>query len=411
MAITWRTVAGGGGGGAVSLAQSGTANMMQGIESLRRLAAEEQQMNIQNSRLIREKNTQDYLDQVAQMSSVADLSNPETQQQLLQMRAGYGQMIDRNATRDAIDSRVLRLQQQEIAANQFSDQQQQRAQRPLIEQITEAGRSGDRDTVNRLLRENSFINEAEVARGADQALDAVTNRQYAAAGQERAQRAEQRAVRGESRAEAQFNLSQQIQQANLADRREDRQLRRDSNLINAADLELKSNEAALRASNPLANTSTDVLKDSNALIGKVASDIAPWLTDNANARNQLTNKFQALMSDGVDLGGDIGKVKIPPALLEQYLNQAKDKSFLTTAGFGSGEGGGLIGDLNDWIKTYATSNPGLFRQAGDVGRQINQLRDAQRAVNEGKIQLLRGKKLDSTGLSDKLDTIRTSGIR
>jgi hypothetical protein len=407
MAITWRTVSGGGGNGAVSLAQSGTANMLQGIDSLRRLAAEQQQLNIQNSKIIRDKNTQDYLDQVSQVTSAADLSNPETQQQLLQLRAGYGQMIDRNATRDAIDNRVLQLQRQETAANQFADQQQEREQRPLLEQLTAAGRAGDRATVNRLLDENSFINEADVARGADQALDAVTNRQYAAAGQARAERAEQRAIRGEARADAQFNLSQQIQRANLADRQEARQQRRDTNLINAAELELKSSEALLRATNPLANTSTDVLKDSNALVGKVADEIEPWLTDNSKARDQLTNRFQALMSDGVDLGGDIGKVKIPPALLEQYLNQAKDKSFLTTAGFGSGEGGGLLGDLNDWIKTYATTNPGLFRRAGEVGQQIQQLREAQREVSAGKIQLLRGNKLDSVGLSDKLETIRT----
>lgn len=408
MAITWRTVAGGGGNGAVSLAQSGTANMLQGIDALRRLAAEQQQLNIQNSKIIREKNTNDYLDQVAQVTSAADLSNPETQQQLMQLRAGFGQMIDRNATRDAIDNRVLQLQKQDIAAGEYADNVQQREQRPLLEQITAAGRAGDRATVDRILAENSFINESEVARGADQALDAVTNRQYAAAGQARAERAEQRAIRGEQRADAQFNLSQQLQRANLEDRREDRQLRRDSNLINAAELELKGSEAALRASNPLANTSTDVLKDSNALVGKVADDIAPWLTDNAKARDALTNKFQSLMADGVDLGGSIGKVKIPPALLEQYLNQAKDKSFLTTAGFGGGEGGGLIGDLNDWIKTYATSNPGLFQRAGEVGAQINQLRQAQREVNNSKIELLRGNKLDSVGLSDKLNLIRTS---
>lgn len=398
MAITWRTVAGGGGGGS-SLIQSGTAGVLQGIESLRRLAAEQQQLNIQNSKIIRDKNTNDYLDQVAQVTSAADLADPAVQQQLMQMRAGFGQMIDRNATRDAIDQRVLQLQKQEVAANQFADQAQEREQRPLLEQLTEAGRTGDRARVNQILKDNSFINEAEVARGADQALDAVTNRQYAAAGQARADRAEQRAIRGEARADAQFNLSQQIQKANLADRQEARQLRRDTGLLQAAELDLKANEAALRAANPLANTSTDVLKDANALVGKVADQIEPWFADNAVARNELTNKFQGLMSDGIDMGGDIGKVKIPPALIEQYLNQAKDMSFRST--------GSLLANADDWFKTYATSNPGLFRRAGEVGEQIKQLREALREVNAGKIELLRGNKLDSVGLSDKLNTIRT----
>lgn len=398
MAITWRTVAGGGGGGS-SLIQSGTAGVLQGIESLRRLAAEQQQLNIQNSKIIRDKNTNDYLDQVAQVTSAADLADPAVQQQLMQMRAGFGQMIDRNATRDAIDQRVLQLQKQEVAANQFADQAQEREQRPLLEQLTEAGRTGDRARVNQILKDNSFINEAEVARGADQALDAVTNRQYAAAGQARADRAEQRAIRGEARADAQFNLSQQIQKANLADRQEARQLRRDTGLLQAAELDLKANEAALRAANPLANTSTDVLKDANALVGKVADQIEPWFADNAVARNELTNKFQGLMSDGIDMGGDIGKVKIPPALIEQYLNQAKDMSFRST--------GSLLANADDWFKTYATTNPGLFRRAGEVGEQIKQLREAQREVNAGKIELLRGNKLDSVGLSDKLNTIRT----
>ncbi|TKW65228.1 MAG: hypothetical protein DI616_15990 [Paracoccus denitrificans] len=366
---------------------------------MRRLAAEQQQLNIQNSKIIRDKNTNDYLDQVAQVTSAADLADPAVQQQLMQMRAGFGQMIDRNATRDAIDQRVLQLQKQEVAANQFADQAQEREQRPLLEQLTEAGRTGDRARVNQILKDNSFINEAEVARGADQALDAVTNRQYAAAGQARADRAEQRAIRGEARADAQFNLSQQIQKANLADRQEARQLRRDTGLLQAAELDLKANEAALRAANPLANTSTDVLKDANALVGKVADQIEPWFADNAVARNELTNKFQGLMSDGIDMGGDIGKVKIPPALIEQYLNQAKDMSFRST--------GSLLANADDWFKTYATSNPGLFRRAGEVGEQIKQLREALREVNAGKIELLRGNKLDSVGLSDKLNTIRT----
>lgn len=390
MAITWRTVAGGN-GGAISLAQSGSQMMLQGVDALRKLAAEQQQLNIQNTRLITQKNTDDYLDQVAQVTSAADLSNPDTQQQLMQLRQGYGQMIDRAATRDAIDNRVLNLQKQEIAANQFADASLEREQRPLLEQLTEAGRAGDRTTVNKLLKENSFLNEADVARAADQNLDAVTNRGYQAANQARAERSEQRAIRSEQRQAEQFQMARD-------DRQEARQLRRDSNLLNAAELELKASEATLRASNPLANTSTDVLADSTKLVGKVADDIEPWFSDNAEARNQLTNRFQALMKDGVNLGGDIGKVKIPPALLEQYLNQAKDNTYRST--------GSLMSDLDDWIKTYAVSNPGAFRQAAEVGQEIQKLREASRLVNQGKIDVLRGNKLDSSGLSDSIQTIR-----
>jgi hypothetical protein len=381
--------------------------MMEGINSLRRLAADQQELSIRNNQLAVEKNTNDYLDQVAKYTTAADISDPTVQQNLLELRQGYGQMIDRAATRDAIDTRQLQLQKLETASNAFSDQQLEREQRPLIEQITAAGRSGDKATVNRLLDENSFINEDQVAKSADQALDAVTNRGYAAEAQARAGRAEQRAVRGEARADAQFNLSQQIQRAGLEDRQEARQERRDGNLLKAADMELKSQEAFLRAKNPLANTSTDPIKDANDSVGKIADDIAPWLTSNAPARDKLTNSIAGLMSDGLDLGDDLGKVKIPKALVDQFLSQAKDKTYLTTAGFGSGENGGLLGDLKDWMRTYAVSNPGAFRQAAEVGEQIKALRQAQNEVNSGRIDMLRGKKLDSVGVSDMLESMRT----
>lgn len=392
MAITWRTVSGDGGGGAAALTNSGSRLVMDGLNNIQKLAADQQQLNVLNNKIVSQRNTDDYLDQVAQISSAADISDPTVQQGLMALRQGYGQMINRDATRNAIDQRRLDLQKQEVAANAFADQATERAQRPLIEQITAAGRAGDKATVNRLLDENSFINEDQVAKAADQSLDAVTNRQYAAAGQERAQRAEGRAVE-------QFNLSKQIQQANMQDRLEQRQEKKDERLLKAADLELKGQEALLRASNPLANTSTDPLKDANALVGKVADDIAPWFNDNAAARNDLTNKFQGWMADGIELGGDLGKVKIPPALIEQYLSQAKEGVFRSR--------GSLSANADDWIKTYAIANPGLFRQASAVGDQIKELRAQQREVASKSIDMLRGNKLDSVGVSDMIQSLRT----
>lgn len=400
MAITWRTVSGGDSGGAASLTNSGGRLVMEGLNSLQKLAADQQELNIQNNRIITERNTNDYLDQVAKYTTTSDISDPTVQQNLLQLREGYGQMIDRSATRDAVDQRKLMLQRSEIAANQFADQTLEREQRPLIEQLTAAARSGDKTTVNKMLDENSFLNEDQIAKTADQNLDAVTNRGYAAESQARAGRAEQRA-------NAQFNLSQQIQRASLQDRQDMRQERRDENLLKAADMELKTAEATLRAKNPLANTSTDPIKDANDSVGKISDEIAPWLTLNAPARDKLTNAIAGYMGDGLDLGDEIGKVKIPKALVDQFLNQAKDKTYLTTGGFGSGENGGLLGDLKDWMKTYAVSNPGAFRAAGEVGEQIKELRAAQREVNSGRIDMLRGKKLDSVGVSDMLETLRT----
>lgn len=404
MAITWRTVAGGGGGSGVSLSQSGTNNLMQAMDGLRRLAAEQQQMNIQNDQLITQKNTDDYLDQVAQVTSAADLSNPETQQQLMALRQGFGQMIDRNATRNAIQDRQLSLIKAETAQNEFNDQTQQREQRPLMEEAIRLSRSGDLAGANQILEDNSFINEGALAGQIDQNADRVSQRLYAAENQARAARNEARADRSEARQKAQF-------EATMSDRQEARQLRKDSNFLQAAELELKAGEAALRASNPLANTSTDVIKDSNDLVGKVSEEITPWFTDNDSARQQLTNRFQALMKDGVNLGGDIGTVKIPPALLSQYLDQAKGKVFATTGGWGETkeagkETGGLLGDLNDWLKTYASVNPGVFRHASAVDSEIQKLREASKEVNAGKLSVLRGNKLDTTGLSDTIQIIR-----
>lgn len=391
MAITWRTVAGGGGGQGVALAQSGTAGVMQSIDALRRLAADQQKMAIQNDQAITQKNTEDYLDRVAQVTSAADLSNPETQAQLMQLRAGYGQMIDRAATRNAIQDRQLNLIKAETAANTFADQEQERAQRPLMEQAIQLSRSGDLAGANKILADNSFINEGALAAQVDQNADRVTQRLYAAEGQARAQRAESRAIAADARSAEQFKMMRE-------DRQEQRQLRKDTNFLNAAELELKSGEAALRASNPMANTSTDPLADSNKLIAKYADKIEPWFSVNANTIDTLTNKTAALMKDGIDLKGEIGKVKIPEAILDQYFAQAQDRVFRSTDSY--------VADMEDWLKTYATTNPGLFRNAAQINGEIQKLREAQKEVNSGKLSVLRGNKLDATGLSDKIQTIR-----
>lgn len=388
--ITWRSVGGGGGRSAPSFLNMGQNQIQQGLATLAGLVKDNQKADDQNFLQVRENNTEKYLDAVQSAGGIEALQNPEIRAQLEAQRAGFGAAIDRNATRNAIDTQVTGLQRAASVSNAYQDQTTERNQRGLIDNLYQLAAAGDKAGAQKILDEHELFDEGNIRKNITGTFDAATNRQYAAEDQARQGRNEQRSI-------AQFQETMANARENRTDRQLARQERRDANYLTAMDEQLKLQEASIRSSNPLANTSKDPITDANAAVAKVAESIAPWASDNSSARNKLTDRITSYLSDGFDIKG-AGKVKLPKAVIDQYLTEASDKSFLNTDS--------LLADMDTWVKNYATINAGAFTKAAETGKALQGINSLQKSVSENRIRLLKGEKLDSTDFSDRLATTR-----
>lgn len=396
--ITWRNVSGGGDLGAASLTSSGGASVLQGLKALQDVASQQQALNIQNQKAIRENNTQDYLDQVASVTDAAVLADPAKQAELEQTRLSYGNMIDRAATRTAQAAQLANLQRQDVAAGAYADDQLERTQRPLIEELYQAARDKDKTKVNTLLGENNFLNEGKVAKDIDSIFDAQTNREYAAAGQARAERSEVRQA-------AQFKESMAAAAENRADRKEERAMRRGVLAIDATQKELDTLQKAALASNPGGAPSTDIAKDTSIITQKIIGAVDPWLRRNNPSRVETQNTIRSLMADGIEVplgDGTTQRIKITPAQLQQYADVHGDD---TNIWWGPG---GKNGDIADYFKDMYTNDPSLVAKSVQAAAAQNKLREMAKSLNEEKRKLLTGSGgIDFDSLSG---TLRSSAL-
>lgn len=373
--ITWRTVGGGGGNPAALLAM-GTNSVQQGLQALQDLATRQQRQALSSFESQRERNTQDYLDQVASITSAADLANPETQAQLDAVRLGYGNMIDRAAARAAVPQALANLQRQETAAAQFQDMTTEREQRPLVEQLYSLARSGDTAGAQRLLDETNFLNEGRL--GAD--VDNIF----------RSQRQEQRQTRQDQRAEAQFRESMAsaaenrvLRREQLQDMRENRQIRRGVQAIDGAAAEVEQRIQLLQATNPIGQKSTNVQKDAAVLLESLGSSNDPWFGLNDTARAETSQGIQKLLTDGVTIGTgeDARKVAVSPAIIQQAISVMKDNF----RGLN-----GPLPEMENYIRALFTNNPELAERAIATEDAIADLRATQRNLGQQRRTLLSG---------------------
>ena len=399
--ITWRNL-GGGGNGAAQLLRGGQDQIMGAGDSLLRTLDQFRKINVANAGVIKQNNTQDYLDQVAAVADPSQLASPEVQAQLAQARLGYGDNIDRAATRTAVDQRLNQLQQAASATQKYNDAQEEVAQRPVLEDLAAKLYSGDTAGYNQVLADNSLRDEAGLRKQLQSYTDDATNRGYRAAGEQRAQGAEQRAI-------GSFNLSQEVGKENLANSRQERQYRSDQRDVALAGEAIKSVTdesagalAAKQANNIFATGSTDINKDTSTLLSKAGlgegeyDSWNPFATD-VSSRQNIQKGVTSLLADGVKLKRD-GKevdVPIPPAMVEQYLAAAKGKSY-----FGLDPSKDMRTHFQDLFK----DNPELAERAFeglDAKKEHNNLVSALKK-EERKIRLSKNPKLSST-----LDSIQT----
>jgi len=400
--ITWRNV-GGGDLGAGQLAASGTQAIQQGLQSLQRLAADQQAINVRNQKALRDSNTQDYLDQVGAIATAGDLSNPETRQRLDAARLSYGNLIDRGATRGALDQRAADLQKQEVQANQFADMTLEREQRPLVEQLYEAARKGDRGTVDTMLGNISFLQEGKLASELDSVFDKQDSR-------DRAVRQEARADRSENRQIAQFNESMSAAQENRALRREqfndlksDREFKRTNQVIDSALTDIENRTKQAEAINPGGKITTDAPKDTSVIMKQLEDTSNPLLGFNSNSKRQTQESIQRLLTDGIEVQLDPDspkqRIKITPSQMQQFVDVHKgDFNFFS---------GGTADSVNTYFREMYERNPELGKRALAASQAQTELRKMARTLNEKRTSLLNSR--SSIDIDSLSGTLRTPG--
>lgn len=384
--ITWRTV-GGGDMGAGNLAASGGQMIQQGLQSLQRLAADQQAINVRNQKVLRDNNTQDYLDQVAAIGTAGDLTNPETREQLDTARLSYGNLIDRSAARNAVDQRAADLMKQEVQQNQFADMTLEREQRPLIEQLYQYARDGDKSGVDKMLGEVNFLQEGKLASDLDGVFDKQTQREYAAEGQARA-------ARGERRSEAQFAESmsaakenRELRREQFADLREERVFKRTNQVLDSALTDVKNQMAQAEAINPGGKISTDAPKDTSVIMKQLEDTANPLIGFTSNSKRQAQESIQKLLTDGVEVQLDPDspkqRIKITPSQMQQFVDVHKgDFNFFS---------GGTADSINSYFREMYERNPELGVRAIQASEAQSELRNIAKSLNDKKSGLLNGR--------------------
>jgi hypothetical protein len=372
--ITWRNVSSGGGINPGALLASGGQAVQQGLASLQALADRQMQLNVRNQQNLREVNTQDYLDQVAQVNDPTQLADPAVQAGLEATRQGYGNLIDRARTRSAVNQQLQTLQNQQLTADKFTDEQTERGQRGLVEQAYTLARNGDTKGVKSLLDSTNFLDEGKLGAQLDQVIDNGTNRQYRAEDQARQNRQEQRSITA-------FN-------AQLADQADNRQFRNEQRALSRNDREVAGNVALADAKlaennlkqqlaikmNPGGAISQDPTTDTNVLMKQLDDAASPWLRDNNTVKTDTQNKIQGLLTDGVEIDDGKGskvRIKVTPAQMQQYIEVHKDDTNVF------GNPGAKGGSIDQYFKELFTRNPDLAVQSLNSQNALSTLRAEQ----------------------------------
>lgn len=188
--ITWRnigaTVSPGAGAQGARAAQSG---VMAGVGALERALSQYQEDRQNSWDTLRENNTQDFLDQLSQYRSAEDFQAAQERGALQQLYQGYGNAIDRDTARTALDSRLGALQQRDTATQQFQDMQQKVANRDLRAEYMDLKYQGRNEEADRLWQENRdlFVDAAGLRSDGWSAETSYRGEQRSQAGERRAQ--------------------------------------------------------------------------------------------------------------------------------------------------------------------------------------------------------------------------------
>lgn len=195
--ITWRNVRTTvNGGGAGSLMRGAQDSISTGFGALQGVLDQYQETQANNWDVQAENNTQDFMNQLSQYRTPEEFEAARQRGELQGALQGYGRQVDQEAARTALETRLGTLQERETQSRLYTDDTQERANRPLRGQIIDRIYDGDVTGANALFDENrdQFVNPDKLRK---ELFGAETARR----GENRAQAGERRAQAGERRAQ------------------------------------------------------------------------------------------------------------------------------------------------------------------------------------------------------------------
>jgi hypothetical protein len=279
--------------------------------------------------------------------------------------------------------------------NQFTDQATERQQRGLVDHGLELAQAGDTAGVQKLLADTQFLDEGKVANNLMGILDAKTRRQYAAEDQQRQDRAEGRQIAQFQESMAAASENRLMRKEALADSRQERAFRNGAKVLDDAAEQAKGILNTRLAGNEWANVSTDPGKDAAVLLKGLTDSgkFTSYLNSDKTDIRQMQEGVTGLLSTGIDVDGQT--YKVPPALLQQVINQnSKNWNIFDNP----------LDSIKDDLRNSLSGNAGAgnrakVREAQDVRDQAN---NVMQTLKRAKTQLGTSSTLDTSGIVQAL---------
>lgn len=368
--ITWRNVASPNDGGNRLLANATNA-IGQSTNGLFQVLAQIDRTNDQNAATVKNNNTQNYLDQVAQAAlDPTKLADPATQAALTAQRQSFGPAgIDQAAARAAIPQAIQQAQTSALNTQKYNDVQTEVSQRPLLDKLYAAIDSGDTQTRDNILNNNQLLDERAARTYGRTVEDDKVRMGYAAEDQARQGRNEQRSIQQQALSNqatlqniafGKENHEMQVDQFNMS--KEDRQTRNENTAIKTADNYLDKVQRSVQAdydskaaSNPFTNVSKDPIKDVNELMKK--SDFSSWFGGDQGDISAGQKELTKLMVEGVPVKDQYQtyQVKVTPDILRSALDAMKGNWNIAKQG--------KAGDVGAYISDMLQNDPSFRDQA------------------------------------------------
>lgn len=166
--ITWQNVVGPSLADASRPLEVATNGFRNSFDQLGAILAQRESVDAQNVLAQRQANTQDFQDKLfSQFKSPEELAAGIKSGAVDALRAQYGNVIDRQAVRGAPEALLAQRYAQTQAANSFNDQQLDRAEMPIRDDIVSNIAMGKMDVAKQLLNENQVRNKAALYQALD----------------------------------------------------------------------------------------------------------------------------------------------------------------------------------------------------------------------------------------------------
>lgn len=374
-AITWRNVTGSDDNGALRnllAASQGVGNAFGGLQQVVQNFEAADRANLERTRA---DNTATFLDQLQ-----SRYTTPEALQAAIQsgevdaLRAGFGKVIDRNATRGAAESRLTNLRQAGLAERQFSNQVAQDEANPIMQRAKALALQGDLAGAQALTEQVDPRFQGTAAQGV---FDANRSRvgfdqdqtRFQWAGNEEVRKGEQhkstlatqaaqREASAASSAASRANTA--LTQLKTQEYKDDRTAQNAvNNIANAYQLENQRQRKAIE----------DVARQNESIVGKVGSRFDPTKVDPANL-----DAFDALL-------------KTKGLSLDTYTSDTKAHQDAVMALRAAGASPKAIANAMQGTALFDTSTPA--RIGNDAEAMELKLR-RQKVVEENTVKQLGG---------------------